>query len=66
MDGSNRAFKKNDFTGLLGFFVSWQFGACYSWIAQKGDITGNLASLFLVGCGVGGASFPPLTGFVFT
>ena len=34
--------------GLLGFFISWQFGACYSWIAQKGDITGHLAPLFLV------------------
>ena len=36
------------YKGLLGFFVSWQFGACYSWIAQKGDITGRLAPLFLV------------------
>lgn len=53
-------------TCFLGFFVSWQFGACYSWIAQKGDITGRLAPLFLVGCGVGSAAFPPLTGFVFT
>ena len=38
--------------GLLGFFVSWEFGACYSWIAQKGDITGRLAPLFLVSCNV--------------
>merc|ERR1719189_501705 len=35
-------------TCLLGFFISWQFGACYSWIAQKGDITGHLAPLFLM------------------
>ena len=29
--------------GLLGYFVSWQFGSCYSWIARKGDITGMTA-----------------------
>ena len=35
--------------GLLGFFVSWQYGACYSWIAQKGDISGRPASIFFIG-----------------
>ncbi len=53
-------------TGLLGFFISWQFGSCYSWVAQKMDITGRLSPIFFVGCGVGGCIFPPLTGFVFT
>ena len=52
--------------GLLGYFISWQFGACYSWIAQKGDITGRVAPLFLIGCGTGGVIFPPTSGFVFT
>ena len=41
------------FPGVLGFFVSWQFGSCYSWIAQKGDVTGRIAPLFLIGCGAG-------------
>ncbi len=53
-------------TFLLGFFVSWQFGSCYSWVAQKMDITGRLSPVFFVGCGIGGCIFPPLTGFVFT
>jgi len=52
-------------TCLLGYFVSWQFGSCYSWIARKGDITGLLAPLFLIGCGTGGSIFPPVTGAVF-
>ena len=57
---------KNIFVlGLLGYFVSWQFGSCYSWIARKGDITGLLAPLFLIGCGTGGSIFPPVTGAVF-
>ena len=59
-------FLKHMISGLLGYFISWQFGGCYSWIAQKGDITGKVAPLFLVGCGTGGAAFPPLSGFVFT
>ena len=37
------------FLGLLGFFVSWQYGACYSWVAQKGDISGRPASIFFIG-----------------
>ncbi len=53
-------------TGLLGFFVSWQFGSGYSWVAQKMDITGRLSPIFFVGCGFGGIIFPPLTGYVFT
>ena len=35
--------------GLLGFFVSWQYGSCYSWVAQKGDISGRPASIFFIG-----------------
>ncbi len=54
------------FPGVLGFFVSWQFGSCYSWVAKKMDITGRLAPVFFLGCGVGGAIFPPVSGFVFT
>ena len=38
-----------DELGLLGFFVSWQYGACYSWVAQKGDISGRPASIFFIG-----------------
>lgn len=53
-------------TGLLGFFISWQYGSCYSWIAQKLDITGPIAPVFFIGCGAGGLVFPPLSGFVFT
>ena len=37
------------FSGLLGLFISWQYGACYSWIAQKGDISGRPASIFFIG-----------------
>ena len=53
-------------TGLLGFFVSWQYGSCYSWVAQKIDITGRIAPVFFIGCGAGGLVFPTLSGFVFT
>lgn len=53
-------------TGFLGFFVSWQYGSCYSWVAQKGDISGRPASIFFIGCGAGSLVFPPLSGFVFS
>ena len=52
--------------GMLGFFLSWQYGSCYSWLAQKLDITGKIAPIFMIGCGIGGFVFPPLSGFVFT
>ena len=52
--------------GLLGFFLSWQYGSCYSWIAQKLDITGRIAPVFFIGCGAGGFVFPPISGLVFT
>ncbi|TRY63094.1 hypothetical protein TCAL_00469 [Tigriopus californicus] len=52
-------------TAILGFFVSWQFGSCYSWISQKGDITGRISPIFFLGCGFGSSIFPPLSGFVF-
>ncbi len=45
-------------TATLGFFVSWQFGSCYSWMAQKFDITGIMSSICFVGCGIGGVIFP--------
>merc|ERR1712224_309416 len=53
-------------TALLGFFISWQFGSCYSWVAKKMDITENMSSLFFVGCGVGSLTTPPLSGFFFS
>jgi len=52
--------------GFLGFFVSWQYGSCYSWVAQKGDISGRPASIFFIGCGAGSLVFPALSGFVFS
>ena len=52
--------------GLLGMFVSWQYGACYSWVAQKIDVTGRVAPIFFIGCGVGGLIFPLLSGYIFT
>lgn len=56
----------NLFAGILGFSISWQYGACYSWVAQKVNVTGRIAPLFFIGCGVGGVVYPPLSGFVFT
>ncbi|XP_040577207.1 sodium-dependent glucose transporter 1A isoform X1 [Lepeophtheirus salmonis] len=53
-------------TAILGFFVSWQFGSCYSFIAGKGDITGSLSSIFFIAGGLGSAIFPTVSGFVFT
>ncbi len=51
---------------MMGLFVSIQFGAAYSWLAQKMDITGRLAPISYFGCGLGSTLTPPLTGFVFT
>jgi len=53
-------------TAWIGFFVSWQFGAAFSWVATKVNITGNLSSLFFVGCGFGSLATPPLSGYIFT
>ena len=53
-------------SAMTGFFVSWHFGAGYSWLAQKIDITGRLAPVAYFGCGIGSSLTPPLTGFVFT
>ena len=52
--------------GIVGYFVSWQFGSTYSWVAKKIDITGRIAPLFYFGCGFGSAVMAPLSGFVFT
>ncbi len=30
------------------------------------DITGRLAPVFFIGCGIGSSVFPPLSGFAFT
>jgi len=51
---------------VLGFFISWQFGACFSWVANKINITGNLSSIFFIGCGAGSLVMPPVVGFAFT
>jgi len=53
-------------TAFLGFFVSWQFGSCFSWVAKKVNVTGRLSSLFFIGCGAGSLATPPLAGFIFT
>ena len=53
-------------TAVLGFFISWQFGSCFSWVAKKKNITGRLSSIFFIGCGFGGLVTPPLLGFFFT
>merc|ERR1719228_385310 len=52
-------------TAVLGFFISWQFGACFSWVAKKKNITGRLSSIFFIGCGCGSLVTPPLSGFFF-
>jgi hypothetical protein len=33
----------------LGFFVSWQFGTCFSWAARHVNLTGRLSSLLFIG-----------------
>ena len=53
-------------TAILGFFISWQFGSCFSWVAKKRNITGRLSSIFFIGCGFGSLVTPPLSGFFFT
>ena len=53
-------------TAILGFFISWQFGSCFSWVAKKKNITGRLSSIFFIGCGFGGLVTPPVSGFFFT
>eukprot|EP00092_Neocalanus_flemingeri_P007291 GFUD01007873.1.p1 GENE.GFUD01007873.1~~GFUD01007873.1.p1 ORF type:complete len:462 (+),score=106.98 GFUD01007873.1:184-1569(+) len=53
-------------TAVLGFFISWQFGSCFSWVAKKKNITGRLSSIFFIGCGFGSLVTPPLSGFFFT
>jgi len=53
-------------TACLGFFISWQFGACFSWVAKKFNITGRVSSIFFIGCGFGSLVTPPLAGYFFT
>ena len=53
-------------TATLGFFISWQFGSAFSWVAKKRNITGRLSSIFFIGCGFGGLVTPPVSGFFFT
>ena len=35
-------------TALLGFFLSWQFGAAYSWAASRVDVTGSIAPVLCI------------------
>jgi len=53
-------------TAVLGFFISWQFGSCFSWVAKKKNVTGRLSSIFFIGCGFGSLVTPPLSGYFFT
>ena len=53
-------------TCALGFFISWQFGAGFSWVAQEIDITGRISSIFFIGCGFGSSVTPSVSGFLFT
>jgi len=53
-------------TAILGFFISWQFGSCFSWVANKMNITGGISSIFFIGCGAGSLVVPPVVGFTFT
>jgi len=53
-------------TAWIGFALSWQFGATYSWVATKVDITGDLSSFPFIACGFGSLVTPPLVGFIFT
>ena len=32
-------------TAILGFFISWQFGAAFSWVAKKKNITGKTKNM---------------------
>lgn len=52
--------------GIMGFFVSWQFGTGFSWTSHHMNITGRLSSIFFIGLGVGSLSSPPLAGWLFT
>ena len=51
-------------SALVGFGVSWQYGSAFSWLAQKLDITGVLASLFAASCAIGGMASVPIIGFL--
>jgi len=51
---------------IIGFFVSWQFGALFSWCAKRVDVTGNISPIFFLGCGVGSLATPPIAGLLFT
>ena len=53
-------------TAIIGFFVSWQFGACFSWVAAKMNVTGRVSCVFFIGCGAGSLVMPPLVGYTFT
>ena len=53
-------------SSVIGFFVSWQFGALFSWSAKRVDVTGNISPIFFLGCGVGSLASPPIAGYLFT
>jgi len=66
LQGGSSAISLYSGTAVLGFFISWQFGSCFSWVAKKKNITGRLSSIFFIGCGFGSLVTPPLSGFFFT
>ena len=53
-------------TGAIGLFVSIQFAAGYSWLAEQVDLTGRGSSVVFLGANFGWLVFPPLAGMVFS
>ena len=50
---------------LVGLLVSWQFGAAFSWSANRMDVTGRVSPIFFLGCGLGSLAAPPFAGAIF-
>ena len=65
---------------FMGFFLSWQFAAAFSWTSHHMNTTGKLSSIFFIGThyykisnnkhmikglGIGSLSSPPLAGWLF-
>ena len=51
---------------LTGFFISWEFGSCFMYMAQKVNVIGGLCSLSFIGMGVGSIIVPIISGLMFT
>ena len=50
---------------LVGLLVSWQFGAAFSWSANRMDVTGRISPIFFLGSGLGSLAAPPFAGEIF-